>query len=89
MLIAHAQSDEYNYETKEIFDAIQKSYKICADDLTNIIFRVFTNEFGSDTFNKDAEECKEIAKKIFSSVVQQAISQQPPWVNPKVAVVLP
>ncbi len=69
LLITHAPPDEYDYETKKIFDAIQKDHNICADDLTNIIFRVFTNEFGSDTFTKDAEECQEIAEKILSSVV--------------------
>jgi hypothetical protein len=69
LLITHAPPDEYDYESKEIFDAIQKHNKICAEDLTNIIFRVFTNEFWGDTFTKNAEECQEIAEKILSSVV--------------------
>jgi hypothetical protein len=69
LLITHAPPDEYDYETNEIFDTIQKNHKISANDLTNIIFRVFTNKFGSDTLTKDAEECQEIAEKILSSLV--------------------
>ncbi|WP_312502280.1 DUF1871 family protein [Lacrimispora sp.] len=69
LLITHAPPDEYDYETKEIFDTIQKNHKISANDLTNNIFRFFTKNFGSDTFTKDAEECQEIAEKILSSVV--------------------
>ncbi|MGL6221017.1 MAG: DUF1871 family protein [Lacrimispora sphenoides] len=69
LLITHAPPDEYDYETNEIFETIQKNHNISANDLTNIIFRVFTNKFGSDTFTKDAEECQEIAEKILSSVV--------------------
>ncbi len=69
LLITHAPPDEYDCETKEIFDTILKNHKISANELTNIIFRVFTNNFGSDTFTKDVEECQEIAEKILSSVV--------------------
>jgi len=57
LLITHAPPDEYDYETKKIFDTTQKNHKIYADDLANIIFRIFTNKFGGDTFTKDTEEC--------------------------------
>ena len=45
-------------------------YSICLLRSQNPVSAlVFTNEFGSDTFTKDVEECQEIAEKILSSVV--------------------
>lgn len=49
--ITHAPPNEYDYESREIFNAI-KGFGNVEPDLAQIIFNTFAKEFGNDTFKK-------------------------------------
>ena len=68
LLVTHAPPDEYDCESREIFEAGKGNNSLCINDLARLILDVFTRNFGSDVFNKKLEECREIAKIILDIV---------------------
>lgn len=58
-----APNDEYEYEINQIAKSINE--KITIENLAENIYKVFSNSFGNDIFNKDFKECFEIAIKYF------------------------
>ena len=64
LLCIHAPSDEYDSETKEIFDEMNKLEFIEVGIVANIIFSVFSESFGHDVFTLTIGECRTVAQKI-------------------------
>ena len=60
-LLAYAPEDEYDFEIKEIEQIL--ALQVDVDQLAVEIFRVFTEEFGTEEFKKSLEECRNIAGK--------------------------
>ena len=66
LLATHTPSDEYDSESKEIFEAIGKNEDLTVCELSKLIFDVFIRGFGEDVFVKDLKVCQKIAEKIFA-----------------------
>ncbi|MEA5039616.1 MAG: hypothetical protein VB086_07240 [Clostridiaceae bacterium] len=64
MLVTHAPADEYDSESKTIYDKLRVFPIACVDDLAEVISDVFTKSFGHDAFHPGINECKQIASKI-------------------------
>lgn len=66
LLITHSPADEYNNESKRIFDRLSELTSTSIEALANIIFEVFIKSFGDDVFITGLDECKKIAEKILT-----------------------
>ena len=66
LLITHAPADEYDSETKRIFDRLSELTSTSIEALSNIIFEVFVKSFGDDILISGLDECKKIAEKILT-----------------------
>lgn len=64
LLCIHTPSDEYDSESKEIFDEMNKLEFIEVGIVANIIFSVFSKSFGHDVFTSTIYECRTVAQKI-------------------------
>lgn len=64
LLITHAPPDEYDGESKEIYNILQLTHNIDANELSQIISDIFSRRFGNDVFNKTLEECGTVAQEI-------------------------
>ena len=65
LLITHAPPDEYDSESREIFNMLQNADTMDTQTLSQAIHDVFSRRFGSNVFIKGLEECSTIAQKIF------------------------
>lgn len=63
-LFPWAPDDEYHSEIEEIQHLLRITDN--PDELAEGIYEVFVESFGQRTFNKSREECKQIAKILFS-----------------------
>jgi hypothetical protein len=61
-LLYFAPKGEYDFEIKRIIDLT--SCGDTAESVGSIIYKVFMDSFGENTFQKSIEECVLIAKKI-------------------------
>ena len=66
LLIIHSPADEYDSESKGIFNRLSELTFISIEALANIIFEVFVKSFGDDVFISGLDECKKIAEKILT-----------------------
>lgn len=64
LLTTHAPADEYDNESKIIFDKLNALPSVCVEDLAKVILDVFTKSFGNDMFRSEIDQCKWIASKI-------------------------
>ena len=64
LLATHAPSDEYDTESKDIFEAIGENEELSVCELSKLIFNVFIKSFDEDVFVKTLGECREISKRI-------------------------
>jgi hypothetical protein len=67
LLNIHAPHDEYDNESKEIYYELNDVKNINKDELSKIIFNIFTRSFGNDVFNTGLDKCDEIAVRILTS----------------------
>lgn len=63
-LLAHAPSDEYDIESREILSRFRQDI----EQNGMIIYEVFLKAFGT-TFTKNVNECVNIAKKIMKQII--------------------
>ncbi len=61
-LLAFCPPDEYDIEIKSICAMIQEDMD--EDELAKVIQTIFTEYFGSDTFDKNFHDCRIVAKTI-------------------------
>jgi len=66
LLVIHTPADEYDSESKGIFDRLSELTFTSIEALANIIFEVFVKSFGDDVFISGFDECKKIAEKILT-----------------------
>lgn len=66
LLITHAPKDEYDGESKKVFNRLNGLTTVSVEDLSGIIYEVFVKSFGDDVFISDISVCKEIAEKILA-----------------------
>ena len=69
-LFPMAPIDEYELEICRIVDYIDSTKIVQVDDLSERIESVFTKTFGDDSFGKNIEDCKTVAKKIIAEIAQ-------------------
>ena len=62
LLAMHCPDNEYDEISFLISKAVQTSKDV--ESLANYIYNLFVYAFGVPTFNKNMEECRNIAKKI-------------------------
>lgn len=67
LIYSGTPNDEYDYEINQIAKSINN--EITIENLAENIYKVFHNSFGSDIFNKDFNECFEVAIKYFKMSV--------------------
>jgi len=67
-LLPFAPPDEYDPETKKIYNIIKDLDNIDVNYLGQIIFDIFVNSFGNDIFLKTLDECNIVANDIFQLV---------------------
>lgn len=67
-LLPFAPPDEYDSETKKIYNVIKDLGTIDVSCLGQIIFDTFTKAFGNDIFLKTLDECHIVAEDIFELV---------------------
>lgn len=63
-LLPFAPQDEYDSETKKIYDTIKDNAHVSHQHLSKTVYNVFKESFGEDVFLKTAEECMIVANKI-------------------------
>jgi hypothetical protein len=66
LLKINAPSDEYDIESKKIYDSIKLMSNIT--QIGQVIYKVFYTMFGKKSFDKSLDECLEIAKIIKEEV---------------------
>ncbi len=66
LLITHAPKDEYDGESKKVFNKLRDLTTVSVEELSRIIYDVFVKSFGDDVFISDLSACKEIAGKILA-----------------------
>jgi hypothetical protein len=64
LLAMDCPEDEYEPEIKELFARLNTS--LSADKTAKIVYDVFIEMFGADTFTEELSKCKEIALQILS-----------------------
>lgn len=67
LLNTHAPVDEYDNESKKIFNRLSKLPLVNSQKLSEIIYEVFIESFGSDVFILNISACQKIAEKIIFS----------------------
>ena len=67
-LLPFAPPDEYDPETKKIYNIIKDLDNIDVNYLGKIIFDIFVNSFVNDIFLKTLDECNIVANDIFQLV---------------------
>ena len=63
-LLAHAPDDEYDFEIQSITNSVIEG--MSEAEVGKIVYNVFANSFGENTFQKSIIECNRIAKEILS-----------------------
>jgi len=63
--ITFAPPDEYDSETKKIYNIIKDLDNIDVSYLGQIIYDIFVKAFGNDIFLKTLDECNIVANDIF------------------------
>ncbi len=66
LLTTHAPADEYDSESRSIFDRAKEMTSASMEVMANIIFEVFIENFGDDVFILGIDECKKVANKILT-----------------------
>lgn len=64
LLITHAPPDEYDGESKKIFAVISNNPNIGIDELSCLIYSIFTKAFGGDVFKQTKKDCEVIAQNM-------------------------
>lgn len=64
-LLSHAPKDEYLSEIVEIQNLLKKTDNL--GELADGIWKIFVNSFSEEIFNKNKEECIQIARALLSS----------------------
>ena len=64
-LLSHAPSDEYDEESAKISNLLKKG-----NDLGKVIFEIFNESFGSQSFSKTLAECEELAQQMIKDFSQ-------------------
>lgn len=59
-----APKDEYINEIKKIYQYIHSNENLQIETLAEKINKIFLDEFGSDVYDEDLEQCKLIAERI-------------------------
>ena len=65
-LFPFAPKDEYLDESQEICNEYKNG--MGTKELAHVIYQVFLNSFGLNTFTKPISECEEVAEKIVKSI---------------------
>ena len=72
-LLPFAPNDEYDSESKEIENYLLTNiHNINADNFAKKIMDVFCKSFGNDIFEKNIDECREIAILIIDRYVNES-----------------
>lgn len=66
LLAMHAPPDEYDSESKKVYNLAVANPTISTLELGEIIYTVFIKSFGNDVFTNTLEECKEVANDILN-----------------------
>lgn len=64
LLVIHAPLDEYDSESKKIYNLVSGKKDLDSYELGMIIHKVFIEYFGDNIFLKTVDECIEIANTI-------------------------
>ena len=59
--IYHCPLDEYDGETRKIYDLLQLRRDISIVDLSKCIYSIFVDSFGNDVFLKKEADCIKVA----------------------------
>jgi len=65
-LFPFAPKDEYLDESQSIYNGYKNEMN--TKELANVIYQVFLNSFGINTFTKSISECEKIADKILKAM---------------------
>lgn len=63
-LLPFAPLDEYDSETEKVYNLIKNKAKVEPQDLSEIIYNVFKEAFGSGIFLNNLKDCTYVANKI-------------------------
>lgn len=62
--IYHCPLDEYDGETRKIYDLLQLRRDISIVDLSKCIYSIFVDSFGNDVFLKKEGDCIKVARAL-------------------------